>query len=267
MGIAESPHGQARARRVLLAEDNVVNQQIALTLLTRAGYLVDTVANGADALSAVSRDDYDLVLMDVEMPDVDGLEATRRIRALDGPKARIPIVALTADVDAGAREKYLAAGMDDYVCKPLEPSLFLALVGGWSGAAASAIDALSRARIATTGPGTDGFDDAVLGKLAAALSVRELETLVTTYLTGARDLMTRIEDDAQRGDLAALAAAAHELKSTSGNFGAREVQGLAARLETACKTLDRPAVADVVQQLRPASEHVWAMIRRRFGQA
>ncbi|MEW5729044.1 MAG: ATP-binding protein [Pseudomonadota bacterium] len=106
--------------RILLAEDNPVNQMVAVKLLSRHGHLIDVAANGADAVAAVARADYDLVLMDMQMPDLDGLQATARIRALPGEKGLTPIVAMTANAMAGDRERCLAAGMDDYVSKPVD---------------------------------------------------------------------------------------------------------------------------------------------------
>ena len=109
---------QKRERSILLAEDNMVNQRMAILMLKKLGYKADKVANGLDVLQALERKSYDLILMDVQMPEMDGLQATREIRKrwpLEGPK----IVALTAHAIAGDREKCLEAGMDDYLCKPI----------------------------------------------------------------------------------------------------------------------------------------------------
>jgi signal transduction histidine kinase/DNA-binding response OmpR family regulator len=111
---------------ILLAEDNKVNQQFATILLRRAGCTVTTVENGREALEAVRKGHFDLVLMDVQMPEMDGAAATRAIRALPGPAAKVPIIAMTAHAMTGAREEYLAAGMDDYVSKPIQPATLLA---------------------------------------------------------------------------------------------------------------------------------------------
>ncbi len=105
--------------RILLAEDNVVNQKLALRLLAQMGYRADLASNGIEAVESVERQPYDVVLMDVQMPEMDGLEAARRISAKwkDGERPRI--VAMTANAMAGDREACLAAGMDDYLTKPI----------------------------------------------------------------------------------------------------------------------------------------------------
>jgi CheY-like chemotaxis protein len=108
--------------RVLVVEDNQVNQMLVTALLKKFACDVEVVGNGLDAVGAVQRTAYDLVLMDVQMPEMDGPTATRAIRALPGPSARVPIIALTANAMAGQREEYLAAGMNDYVSKPIQVS-------------------------------------------------------------------------------------------------------------------------------------------------
>jgi CheY-like chemotaxis protein len=117
-----------RRVRLLVAEDNRVNQMIITAMLERAGHRVDVVANGLEAVTAVLRTPYDAVLMDINMPEMDGRAATRKIRDLQGGEGGVPIIALTANAMAGDREAYLAVGMNDYVSKPIEQAeLFLAL--------------------------------------------------------------------------------------------------------------------------------------------
>ncbi len=111
--------GQRHPLRILLAEDNVVNQKLALRLLQQMGYRADVAANGIEAIESLQRQRYDLVLMDVQMPEMDGLEATRRIVAHWPANARPRIVAMTANAMQGDREACLAAGMDDYITKPI----------------------------------------------------------------------------------------------------------------------------------------------------
>jgi CheY-like chemotaxis protein len=105
--------------RILLAEDNVVNQKLALRLLSQMGYRADLAANGIEAIESVGRQEYDVILMDVQMPELDGLEATRRIVGKWEPAQRPRIVAMTANAMQGDREECLAAGMDDYLTKPI----------------------------------------------------------------------------------------------------------------------------------------------------
>ena len=119
--------------RVLLAEDNLSNQMLFQTLLKNAGYTVDTVANGHEAVQAVREKSYDLVLMDGQMPEMDGVEATKEIRREAGPKATIPIIAITANTMSGDREQYLNAGMNDYLPKPIDFEEFYAKVSRWIG--------------------------------------------------------------------------------------------------------------------------------------
>ena len=111
--------------RILLAEDNKINQQYATILLGTAGYHVTVAENGHQAVDALRSEDFDVVLMDIQMPELDGIQATRQIRALPAPKSQILIIAMTAHAMNGAREEYLAAGMDDYVSKPFQAALIL----------------------------------------------------------------------------------------------------------------------------------------------
>jgi CheY-like chemotaxis protein len=111
---------RSRTLRVLLAEDNPINQKLMRAVLAKGGHSVEVAANGREALDAIGRQDFDLVLMDVRMPLMDGLEATRHIRALPPPKSRVTIIALTADAMSGAKAGYIKAGMDDYLSKPID---------------------------------------------------------------------------------------------------------------------------------------------------
>jgi CheY-like chemotaxis protein len=122
---------QNKTYRVLLAEDNQINAVLATTIIKRAGHSVEVAQNGAEAVDAVMLGDYDIILMDMHMPEVDGLEATRRIRRLDGPMRQAPIIALTANAMAADRQKCIAAGMDDFLSKPFEPSDLTSLLAKW----------------------------------------------------------------------------------------------------------------------------------------
>ncbi|BAI76191.1 two-component hybrid sensor and regulator (plasmid) [Azospirillum sp. B510] len=149
---AEPGRGGAR---ILLAEDLAMNRDLAVTMLTRAGHQVDVVNDGAAALAAVQDQPYDVVLMDVQMPVMDGLEATRRIRALPGPVARIPILALTAGVMQVEVERCLQAGMNAHLAKPLEKTKLLAAIGRWT-RIVHADDRDEHSEAGRTGPQADG---------------------------------------------------------------------------------------------------------------
>lgn len=139
--------------RILVAEDNHVNQMVLRAMLSKAGHQIDTVSNGMEAVTAVMQFQYDLVLMDVQMPEMDGITATKRIRQIPGKGADLPIVAVTANAMKGDREKYLAAGMSDYVCKPISPQELAAAISRQSGVRAkleSVVPAASGKRAGTS---------------------------------------------------------------------------------------------------------------------
>ena len=127
-----TPQAPAAAQRLLLAEDNKVNQTIAMTLLARMGYAVDLAENGKAAVDAAGKEHYALILMDMQMPEMDGLEAARRIRALPGLNARVPIVAMTANAMSSDQEACRAAGMDDFLAKPFSRASLAACLGRWT---------------------------------------------------------------------------------------------------------------------------------------
>ena len=111
---------QDQGLRILVAEDNPINQKVVIALLCSMGHSVDVVENGLQAIRAVCSQPYDVVLMDINMPEMDGVTATKCIRELDGERARIPIIAVTANAMKGDREKFINSGMDDYVPKPID---------------------------------------------------------------------------------------------------------------------------------------------------
>jgi PAS domain S-box-containing protein len=255
--------------RVLLAEDNKVNRQVALILLKRAGFTVDTASNGVEAVAAARRGGYDLILMDIQMPSMDGIEATRKIRSFGDPRGQVPIVAITAHAMAGAHEQYLAAGMNDYISKPFERDQFLATVRRWIRPGAddtAGARPQGRAPAMPAAPTAEmpAFDDSSLARLSTEVPEPEFRELIDAYLTGAAELLTAAETAAAGADLGSLAKAAHDLVSTSGNFGVPRVQALARRIEEACKGRNSAQALELAKELRAESERAWAALRRRF---
>jgi CheY-like chemotaxis protein len=115
-----APEPEEQPACILVAEDNIINQRLVMAALTQAGYVVDSVGDGVEALQAMQAKSYDLVLMDIRMPVMSGVDATRHIRALPGENGKCPIIAMTANTLPGDREEYLAAGMNEYIPKPID---------------------------------------------------------------------------------------------------------------------------------------------------
>ncbi len=203
--------------RILVAEDNAVNQRLALLMLGKLGYRGDVVSNGAEALEALERRPYDVVLMDVQMPELDGLEATRRIHerwALARPR----IIAVTAGAMNEERERCLAAGMDDYLSKPIR------------------IEELSAALAALRPnrpeqPQPSALDAAALERLQATLGEAATAEIVETFLGEGPQLFSTLHSAVERGDADGLRRAAHTLKSNAATFGASALAELCGELE------------------------------------
>jgi signal transduction histidine kinase/CheY-like chemotaxis protein/putative methionine-R-sulfoxide reductase with GAF domain len=231
--------GERHPLRILLAEDNTVNQQIATLVLESLGYRADVASNGLEAVEAVERLPYDLVLMDVQMPEMDGLEATRQIRARPTPPERgtrpIRIVAMTANAMQGDREACLAAGMDDYLAKPIRPEELAAALA----ATPSRID--GAAAPAATPPVT--LDATAIERMRSiAPSDEAFAQLVGSFIDNGTSLLAQLADAAGNGDTDLLRRTAHTLKSNGASFGATELAELCGALEAQARD---DAVIDV----------------------
>ncbi|MGQ0843823.1 MAG: response regulator [Sporichthyaceae bacterium] len=225
----------AGALRILYVEDNLTNQKVGRLMLRTLGFTtVDTVGNGLEAVAAVRARPYDVVLMDVQMPVMDGLEATRRIRAEVSASRQPRIVAMTASAMLSDREACLAAGMDAYLAKPVRERELRAVLGG----AAVVARARNEAWIDPDGPAVDG---SVLAALADQLGIAPADlgsTLLAAYLT---DSDVRIDDlrvAIATGDSAAAVRIAHALRGASATLGARRLARLLTELERTAGSRD-----------------------------
>jgi two-component system, sensor histidine kinase and response regulator len=254
-GRDESPAEPASARlRVLLAEDSVVNQKLAVYLLEKWGHQVTVANNGLEALAAAEAQPFDLVLMDVQMPEMDGLEATAALRRREqGSDRRLPIVAMTAHAMVGDRERCLAAGMDDYLSKPVRARELLVVI-----------------ERVIAGEGDSATVNGETHDWSAALERLQgdrelLEEIAGVFREEAPKLLAQITEAVERDDAGALKLAAHTLKGALANFAATAAVEAARRLELMAKegdlSLAGPALATLEREialLRPALEAISA---------
>jgi len=253
---------RAPALHVLLAEDSVINQRVAQGLLSGWGHSVDIANDGAEAIDAFARGGYDLVLMDVQMPNVDGIEATRAIRraeARDG--GRTPIVAMTASAMLGDRERFLAAGMDDYISKPCDPDELRRLVDSYAHESVLADAAQDSAPLVEGLPvldmkvaeqripgGRGGIEETGRGLLA------ECESRLASMHSALRE--DRFDE---------LRAAAHALRGAVGLFGARRLASAAAALEGLHDDAGHEAASDRVADVQHEFERFAAALMDIIG--
>ncbi len=230
------PKSSGTSLRILLAEDNIVNARIARAILERAGHAVTIAGNGTAAVAAVENAMFDLVLMDVEMPEMNGTDATAAIRKRERAKGgHMPIIALTAHCRKGDRERCLDAGADGYVPKPIvRGDLF------------GEIDSV----LATNGNPLHHADTGVVFSQTDLLERVDgnqalLEEIVDLFLHDVPRLMGSIKNALEKGDTDALYNAAHSLKGSAGNFGAEKVTLTAERLEVRAKEQDLRTAAQV----------------------
>ena len=258
------------AARVLLAEDNPVNQEVVQLMLEALGCRTDLVVDGRKAIEALGKAEYDLVLMDCQMPSMDGFEATAEIRRREGASPgsrRLPIIALTANAMAGDRERCLDSGMDDYLSKPLRQEDLQAALTRWlppgpsvAGVANAAPQGVAQAAPRQTasgtgvpqpepdpahgngnghGAGAPAGDDPIDRKQLASIAGLQragapdvVDKMIRLYLSSAPDNLKQLREALERGDAAALQMAAHSLKSSSAFVGASRLSGLCKDLES-----------------------------------
>lgn len=262
--------------RLLLAEDNPVNQKLAVVLLQKAGYSVDAVDNGLKALEKVKSGHYSVVLMDVQMPEMDGFEATQKIRELEQSTGiHVPIIAMTAHAMSGDRERCIEAGMDDYITKPLEPRALFNAIDRWSQDAAaeeqteaSSGDGEFETAMEFVAAPQFGAEPVKRGpELRAGVPVEEIPADLEGALhrfDGDRDFMKEmcrdllanlpvlveeIRSALQAGEMDALSRSSHTLKGLCANFNAGPSAALAAQLEQCGKQKNVVGAPRLLEQL------------------
>jgi signal transduction histidine kinase/ligand-binding sensor domain-containing protein/DNA-binding response OmpR family regulator/HPt (histidine-containing phosphotransfer) domain-containing protein len=282
----------ATSDRILLAEDNPVNQKVALGALDRLGYNADVVANGSQAVTAWQTGRYRIILMDCQMPVMDGYQATREIRSLERGGARIPIIALTADAMLGTEQRCRDAGMDAYLTKPLDRALLDAAIRQHLGASAAAQNAVQAAQeqqapavmaAAETALSTpDAAEPTPMSGEPAPVSGAPVDwdefmattdgdtefarELVQVFIDSGDAVLRDIRDGLRRGDASAVRQAAHSLKGSSASMRARATSEAAAELEAAARAGDVARLEALEARLRSETERAMDYMRARHAQ-
>ena len=238
--------------RILVVEDSVINQRLAVGMLHKFGYRSDVASDGAEAIELARINRYDLVFMDLQMPEMDGLEATRRMIAMLPPAARPRIIALTANALPGDRERCIEAGMDDYIAKPILPAAVQALIERWAPQRSAAVgDSVDIARI----------DDTVireLKQLDEPGSPSMLRGLIQDYLSETPATVGAVKLNFHQCDAAEMARRAHKLAGTSASLGANGVADVCRRIEQQVAVGDLQPMHALIDELEMRFAHTRA---------
>lgn len=228
-------HSSSNRLKILLVEDDELSQRLFCLLFDRLGHNVEVASNGADAVAAVKDGNYDLVFMDIRMPIMGGLEATRRIRALEGDCSKIPIIAITASDLQGEERSSLAAGMNDHVHKPFDLKRIQQI-----------IDAFRIGKFQGSSPDLE-------------MDIPRNKKFLGEFLQGLPKQIQMLDDELQVGDWKKLGIDAHNLKGLSAYFGAMKLSNLAARLD---KLAESQASGEAIKVLQEIKDVASELIRR-----
>ena len=254
-----SPSPASKPLRVLLAEDNRVNQLFTKALLGKAGHKVEIAANGIQAVDAARNGIYDVVLMDVQMPRLDGIEAAKRIRKLPPPACNVHIIAMTANATEGMRKKYLADGMNDCITKPVDGKNLL-----------SKLEDVPREGSlmktpAEAAPPAPVLNDDNLKQLEQALPAKAVGELISLFLSETADHLAKVEALREAGDLTAAGRTAHGLVGMAGNLGALEFSVRARAFEQACRKGETDNIDVLAQEMTAAAGRAMTALSERLA--
>ena len=239
--------------RVIIAEDTAINRTLVLSQLSNLGYHATAVENGAELLHALDRARYDIVLMDCQMPVMDGYEATRRIRTRAGSDRNIPVIAMTAHALSGDSQLCFDAGMDDYIAKPMKQTQLGAVLRPWE------------RKIRRSETGGDGvIDQTALGRIRDDLrdGVAVLEEMIDLFLTDAPELVTALCEDMENNDTVAVAKAAHALRSGCANLGTTALLALVEAIEYKARAGELHTTRELIEMLPLELERACQALRR-----
>ena len=241
---------ERRRVKILLADDHIVNQKVALGMLKKLGYTADVVGNGNEAVSALKRDPYDIVLMDCQMPEMDGYEATRQIRNSQSaiPNPKIPIVAMTAHAMQGAREECLEAGMDDFISKPVNPRELLRVIEAWVIKPEATREEIILDKPEAKEKEKDVFDKADL--FNRLMDDEDLaKEVIELFLDDIPPKLVAMKKAFNKSDAPLLRDLAHTVKGAAANIGAGAFRDCASRMEQAGKAGNLDKAASLLPQI------------------
>lgn len=244
--------------KILLAEDNLINQKVAMRTLNSAGYDVDAVMNGEQAVRAHTQHNYDLILMDVQMPDVDGFAATKMIRALPEPKSKIPIIAITAHALIGDRERCIEAGMDEYVAKPMVAREIIRLIDHFL-----KVNYTDDKKIKDDVYDLRLFDFERLKQISLGDEVFEKD-LLTDYLIDAEHKLQLLRDLQSSNEVKKIIDMAHTLKGSSYSVGAKLVGDEALGIELSAKNNDLGNVEERLTKLAKSIRETREVLKNKI---
>jgi two-component system, sensor histidine kinase and response regulator len=247
------PRSRAR-NRILLAEDNIVNQKVAVRLLERLNFRVSVVGDGRSAIEAWRDEEFDLILMDCQMPEMDGYEAAREIRRLEGGTRHIPIVALTAHAIKGADEECRQAGMDDYLTKPIDSNKLDACLERF-------LPSIVPEHASLQAPPVDW--ETLLESFGGDKDFAR--GLVELFVSSGNEVLATIPEALRKGDYEALRVAAHELKGATANMRASAANDAAAQCEAAAGSLDGSRASALAERLKDEMARTIAYLQLKIA--
>jgi CheY-like chemotaxis protein len=247
--------------RVLVVEDNESNRLVARIMLDKLGCVTEIAGDGAEALTVLSEKTFDVVLMDCHMPVMDGFEATRTYRKFERKGERCPILAMTANALQGEREKCLAAGMDDFIPKPVLLEELTSKLLRWAGRQAAVVQTPAPE---SPRPGFDASRLDHLRELSKRTDPAMFDKIVRSFLVDAPQRMATMWQSKEAGETEVFFHAAHSLKGLSGNIGANAMMGIAQRLQVAGQKGELDGVGQLLSELEREFEIVKAEIEARY---
>jgi two-component system sensor histidine kinase/response regulator len=253
---------KAPSMKLLLVEDNAVNQMLATAILKKAGHNVEVAADGVEAVNAVRSRKFDAVLMDIQMPEMDGLEATRRIRKLDDPEqANIYIIAMTANALMGDRDTCLSAGMNDYLPKPINQKKLLAAL--LKASSIAPIDA-SEDEPGDEGEGSVYLDTDMIDQLEEMIGSAALGEMLSMTLADAPATVALVSAAASMGDLDKMRKEVHDMGSNFGSYGATHLSDHARAIEKACRENNARKAIELAELLPEMVDQTLVLLRARL---